>query len=308
MKAALAAIHEELKRLRNTGTKQVFVSEAAWTTLTESAPRPAGDGSAQSDTSRPRAAADASTRTPAASLPVAPSKSTRKETSQRETSKTRPIPESPPSVQIPAGDPATRLEKLKKQVEACPVCNERLEPDGKIVFGAGSPEAELLFCGEAPGAEEAACGEPFVGKAGHKLDQIIKAMGLDRESVYIANILKWRPEHDKSFGNRPPTPEEMRFCLPYLHAQIEIIQPKVVVALGKTAVDGLLGHDPARKMGRIRGVWHSFSDIPLMVTFHPSYILRNDTLKTKRRVWEDMLAVMEQLSLPISEKQRRYFL
>jgi len=110
------------------------------------------------------------------------------------------------------------------------------------------------------------------------------------------------------FGNRPPTQEEMEVCLPYLKAQIEIVQPKVIVALGATAVSGLLGADPKRRMGDVRGKWLEFEGTPLMITFHPSYLLRNDTLKTKRMVWEDMMSVMEKIGMPISDKQQQFFL
>ena len=117
---------------------------------------------------------------------------------------------------------------------ACEVCKEHLIDDGKIVFGNGSPQADVLFCGEAPNADEAQAGEASAGKSGQLLTKIISAMGLSSENVFITNIVKWRPEHDKPYGNRPPTLEEMRFCLPYLKAQIKIIQPKVIVALGNT--------------------------------------------------------------------------
>lgn len=132
-------------------------------------------------------------------------------------------------------------------------------------------------------------------------------MGLKREDVYISNIMNWRPEVSTPFGNRPPTQEEMTFCLPYLKAQLEIVQPKVIVALGATAVNGLLGANKNRKMGDVRGQWFEFQNLPLMITFHPSYLLRNDTLRTKRLVWEDMLKVMERLNLSISNKQRAFF-
>ena len=191
---------------------------------------------------------------------------------------------------------------------ACEVCKEHLSDDGKIVFGTGSAQADIFFCGEAPDADEEREGKAFIGKPGQLLTKITKAMGLSSENVYTTNILKWRPEHDKPYGNRPPTLDEMRFCLPYLKAQIKIIQPKVIVALGNTTVSGLLGHDPARKMGATRGTWDQFENIPLMISFHPAYLLRNGTLKTKRMVWEDMLQVMEKCSLEISNQQRGFFL
>jgi DNA polymerase len=133
-------------------------------------------------------------------------------------------------------------------------------------------------------------------------------MGLDRESVYMTNILKWRPEHDKPYGNRPPTQEEMNFCLPYLKAQIEIVQPKVIIGLGNATVPGLLGPDPSRKMASMRGTWQTFEGTPLIFTFQPAYLLFNDTMKTKRMAWEDMLKAMEKAGLPISEKQKGFFL
>jgi DNA polymerase len=167
--------------------------------------------------------------------------------------------------------------------------------------------AELMFVGEAPGADEDARGEPFVGAAGQLLTRIIQAMGLSRETVFIANILKCRPDTPgQTFGNRKPTPEEMCTCQPYLESQIDLIKPKVLVALGATAVEGLLGKTVG--ITRLRGQWRTFRGIPLMPTYHPAYLLRNESRAEKRKVWEDMLQVMERLALPISEKQRRYFL
>jgi DNA polymerase len=164
-----------------------------------------------------------------------------------------------------------------------------------------------MFVGEAPGADEDQQGEPFVGAAGQLLTRIIKTMGFERENVYIANILKCRPDTPgKLSGNRKPTAEEMETCLPYLLEQINLIRPKVIVALGATAIEGLLGKTDG--IGRLRGRFQEFRGIPLMPTFHPAYLLRNQALSEKRKVWEDMLKVMEKLALPITEKQRGYFL
>ena len=164
-----------------------------------------------------------------------------------------------------------------------------------------------MFVGEAPGWDEDRAGEPFVGKAGQLLTKIILAMGLQRDEVYIANILKCRPDTpNQRFGNRKPTSSEMSTCLPYLQAQIDIIQPKLLVALGATAVEGLLDFSPS--ITRIRGQWHEYRHVPLMPTYHPSYVLRRGIPQVKRQIWEDMLATMELLEMPISEKQRGYFL
>ena len=215
----------------------------------------------------------------------------------------------PTPFKLPDAPPSEKWSALRDIVLSDPVCNAHVKPGKKVVFGVGNLSAKIFFCGEAPGADEEIQGITFVGKAGQLLTKIISAMGLSREDVYIGNIMKWRPEMPTSRGNRPPTSEEMAYCLPYLKAQIDIVKPEVIVALGKTAVNGLLGEDPMRKMGAIRGKWEKFADADLMITYHPSFLLQyGNNMKTKRLVWEDMLAVMERVGLPISEKQRNYFL
>ena len=190
-------------------------------------------------------------------------------------------------------EPALSMESLRKT----------------MVFAVGNPQASLMFVGEAPGAEEEKLREPFVGPAGQKLTAIIKAMGLDRPKVYISNICKFRPAMDnQGSGNRKPTAEEMRACLPFVLTEIDLIKPQVIVALGATAAEGL---GIPGSVGGLRGKFHSTSGIPTMVTYHPSYLLREektgDGIRAKRAVWEDMLKVMEKLGLPISEKQRGFF-
>ena len=204
-------------------------------------------------------------------------------------------------------DQEQRLAALREKVLVCTKCAHLAEFRHSVVFGVGNPNAELMFVGEAPGADEDLRGEPFVGKAGELLTRIIETMGFTRGEVYIANVLKCRPDMPKgSSGNRPPTPEEMQTCLPYLRAQIEIIRPKVMVALGGVAMKGLFG--TSEPMKSLRGRWHSFGDIPVMATFHPSYLLRNQALSEKRKVWEDMLQVLERLQAPITQRQRNFFL
>jgi uracil-DNA glycosylase family 4 len=199
------------------------------------------------------------------------------------------------------------LASIRERVRGCTKCAHLASSRTQTVFGVGNPDAEIMFIGEAPGADEDQQGEPFVGRAGQLLTKIIKAMGFAREDVYIANILKCRPDIPAgSFGNRAPTPAEMQMCRPYLVEQINIIEPKVLVALGAVAVEGLLG---ARgTMRELRGRWHSYNGTPLMITYHPAYLLRNQSPSEKRKVWEDMLQVLERLEKPISEKQRNYFL
>jgi uracil-DNA glycosylase len=199
------------------------------------------------------------------------------------------------------------LEELRTAVLACQKCAHLVAFRHTVVFGVGNPQAELMFVGEAPGAEEDIQGEPFVGRAGELLTKIIQTMGYQRSEVYIANVLKCRPDLPPgASGNRQPTLTEMQTCLPYLRQQIEMIRPKVMVALGGIAMRGLFG--TAEPMKQLRGRWHAFNSIPVMATFHPSYLLRNQALSEKRKVWEDMLQVLERLGQPISEKQRNYFL
>ncbi len=199
------------------------------------------------------------------------------------------------------------LAAVQTRVSACIKCPNLASSRTQTVFGVGNPDAEIMFIGEAPGADEDAQGEPFVGRAGQLLTKIIKAMGFAREEVYIANILKCRPDVPAgSFGNRPPTPREMQTCRPYLMEQIDIIKPKVIVALGAVAVEGLLG--TRAPMRELRGRWDSFNGTPLMITYHPAYLLRNQSPSEKRKVWEDMMLVLERLDKLISEKQRNYFL
>lgn len=214
----------------------------------------------------------------------------------------------PKPFKLPQGGKRERWEALRDIVLGDEICAQHLRPGKKIVFGVGNLDADIFFCGEAPGADEEIQGEPFVGKAGQLLTKIIAAMGLGRESVYIGNIMNWRPELPTRTGNRPPTQEEMAYCLPYLKAQIEIVRPKVIVALGMTAVNGLLGYDPSRRMGKIRGTWQDFEGAKLMITYHPSFLLQYASAEKKRQVWEDMLSVMECVGLPVSPKQRGYFL
>jgi DNA polymerase len=204
------------------------------------------------------------------------------------------------------GDPKREaaFADLRKRALACVKCPHLASSRKNVVFGVGNIYAELMFVGEAPGADEDLQAEPFVGKAGQLLTKIIEAMGLRRDSVYIANILKCRPDTPgQAFGNRKPTPEEMQTCIPFLHEQIDLIKPKVLVGLGGTAIEGLLGKTGINK---VRGAWQIYRGTPLMPTFHPAYLLR--TPGDKRKVWEDMLLVMEKLGLPISDKQRNYFL
>jgi DNA polymerase len=213
----------------------------------------------------------------------------------------------PPALELSPDAKAAAFAELRTRAMACVKCPHLASSRRNVVFGVGSPDATLMFVGEAPGADEDEQGEPFVGKAGQLLTKIIQTMGLSRQTVYIGNILKCRPDTPgQSAGNRKPKPEEMATCIPYLHEQIDLIKPKVIVALGATAVEGLLGKTIG--ITKLRGQWQTYRGTPLMPTYHPAYLLRNQALSEKRKVWEDMLAVMEKMGLPVTEKQQGYFL
>lgn len=233
-----------------------------------------------------------------------------------------PQPVVPPAASPPAASPgtaatvskATHLAQLALQAEDCQRARDLGTLRDVMVFATGSPDAEIMFIGEAPGAEEEKQREPFVGPAGQLLTKIIQAMGLRRSDVYISNICKFRPKIDdgnsQGTRNRAPTLGEMLSCQPFILAEINIVKPRIIIALGATASTGL-GIEGT--VGKLRGSVSEWRGTPLVVTYHPSYLLRREQedgggLREKRLVWEDMMRVMETIGLPISEKQRGYFL
>lgn len=207
--------------------------------------------------------------------------------------KPRPAPKSPGPASL-QGDASVladlgqlgmpELTELVSQCERCQLCREGRT---QTVFGVGDPQADLMFIGEGPGADEDRQGIPFVGRAGKLLTKIIEAMGLAREQVYIANIVKCRPP-----GNRNPDKDEAAACLPYLQRQIQLIQPRIIVTLGATPMLYLLG---LKGIMKLRGQWQSYQGVAVMPTLHPAYLLRNPP--AKREVWEDMQLVMRELGL-----------
>ncbi len=227
--------------------------------------------------------------------------------SEKKSEKTFP---KPPKIEIKsAGTKAEKMAEIHAQILADPGCRANLKPGAKLVFGAGNFDSPVVFLGEAPGSEEESAGTPFVGVAGEHLTKIILATGLSRERVFVENLVKWRLAADSAHGNRAPTSAEMAYCLPFFEAEISVIAPKVIVSLGLAATSALLGEAiSSRKMSEIRGKEFEFRGVPVIPTFHPSYLLRNNTLKSKRLVWEDFMEMMKKISLPISEKQKRFFL
>lgn len=206
----------------------------------------------------------------------------------------------PASTAEPA-DNASLWSALRQEVLRCTRCSLHATRTQGVV-GVGNPRAEWMVIGEAPGAEEDRRGEPFVGRAGQLLDAMLRAIGLDRtQNVYIANVLKSRPPN-----NRDPRPEEVAACLPYLQRQIELVKPRLLLAVGRIAAQNLLGTEES--LSRLRGRVHSFGELntPLVVTYHPAYLLRNPA--DKRKAWEDLKfarSVFRQLTAGVSEDGHR---
>lgn len=302
MASELACIAEELRRLQQEGVDRVFVDEATLALL------PSGR-SAQAEVRTPKSGAATGTIN---LIDESPTETPRGSGSAQAPESVSPIAPAglpaPPDIVLPEGDPDAQMAWLRERILQCEVCQSQRFEDEPIVLGRGPVTADLLFCGHAPGQDEIAAGEPFAGEVGTLLTKMIQAMQLSRDAVYLTDIVKWRPYQTPSLATRLPSREEMQFCLPYLRAEIEIIRPKVVVAMGNTAVTGLLALDPDKKFASLRGQWREFAGIPMMITFHPAYLHNNGTRQTKRTAWEDCLQVMEKAGLPISEKQRGYFL
>jgi DNA polymerase len=190
-------------------------------------------------------------------------------------------------------DPVQALRLIREDLGECTRCRLHKQGRKQIVFGVGNPKAELMFIGEAPGADEDQQGEPFVGRAGKLLNNMIKAMGLQREDVYIANIIKCRPP-----GNRTPERDECETCSPFLMRQIAVIKPKVIVALGAVAAKTLLAINAP--MSEFRGRWFDFRSTKLAVTYHPAFLLRDP--RQKKETWKDLQMVMKELGMAIPAK------
>ncbi len=201
---------------------------------------------------------------------------------------------------VPVKDRPSLLRAIREDIGDCTRCKLHKQGRKQIVFGVGNPNAELMFVGEAPGADEDEQGEPFVGRAGQLLNKMIEAMGLRREDVYIANIIKCRPP-----GNRTPERDECETCSPFLMRQINVIKPKAIVALGAVAAKNLLGVNAS--MAELRGQWYDFSaprvpgeteppvEVKLAVTYHPAFLLRDP--RQKKEAWKDLQMVMKYLGL-----------
>jgi uracil-DNA glycosylase family 4 len=312
---ALDALLSELRRQKSEGVRLVSVSaeslqalralSGAPTTPAAPAPRPV----AAAPSPVPVPVRRDVPPTPAAAAPVpkpAPVPRPVVRPAAQSTIVTAPPVGDPPVFTLPEGSKAERMRALVELIENCAETRRHLEPGHRPVIGHGALDAKVFLIGEAPILEEAEAGQPFAGASGEILRKILKAADLRDEDVYFAPLMTWRPEPPTKFGKRPPNAREVAFSLPYLRAQVDIVRPQVVIALGAQALEALI--PGVHKITSARGVWREFAGIPLMPTFHPNYILHNSSLSTKRAAWEDFLQVMEKLGLPISEKQRGFFL
>ena len=291
---AIDALLEELYRQKAAGVKRVSVSDESVALLKELA----------------GAAAVSATPKPAAPVAMAPATKpvVRPATPVTKNEGTiivsHPLPE-PPVIKLPSGTKAEQLLWLQKTIEACEVTQKHLEGK-KALLGHGSETAKVFFVGEAPALEEVEANRSFVGPAGELLSKIISATGLTEKECYFANLMTWRPKPPTAFGKRPPNASEVAFNRPYLLAQIEIIKPQIIVAVGAQAF-GALTHSTTPIM-QIRGQWQKVDGLEVLPTLHPNYLLHSPSLSNKRLVWEDFMQIMTKLGMPISDKQKAYFL
>jgi uracil-DNA glycosylase family 4 len=223
--------------------------------------------------------------------------------------KSSPVPPPPGRpLALVEGSKAERLAELRRQAEQWHAARALGTLRETLVFSEGNPDARLMLMGEAPTYEDERCGRPFSGPAGQKLGEILKAMGLSRDETYISYMVKFRPAMpNQSINNRKASAEEIQAFLPLMLAEIEVVKPVCMVSLGAGPAEGLLGIRGA--VPELRATWHDCAGTPLRVTYPPGHLLQSTGgSQVKRLLWEDMLAVMERLGLPISAKQRSYFL
>jgi DNA polymerase len=203
-----------------------------------------------------------------------------------------PLFDQPAGAELPLEQRRHQLALLAEKVAACPRCPELVATRKQTVFADGHPGVELCLIGEAPGADEDEQGLPFVGAAGQLLNRILAACNLQREDVYICNVIKCRPPR-----NRTPMPNEIANCREYLERQLELVQPKFICTLGTSAAQGLLG--TTQSLGKLRGRFHDYRGIPVLCTYHPAYLLPHRNPAKKKDVWEDMKVLMARMGRPV---------
>ncbi len=294
---ALDILLEELKRQKAAGVRRVSISDESLASLKALVGAPAAPTPvAAAAPAQPVAAPVPVAARPVSSAPVAPRPAV--------VVAAPPIPDAP-IFTLPAGTKAERMQALKQLVDACVETKKHLAGAHRPLLGQGSLDAKVVFVGEAPSLEEMDAGKALAGASGELLQKILGAAAISASDYYLAPVMVWRPEPPTQYGKRPPTARELAFNLPYLRAQIDVVAPRIVVALGAQAFEALHGRTPS--ITQARGQWFDLSGVPLMPTYHPNYLLHNPSASAKRAVWEDFLLAMEKLGLPISEKQRAFF-
>ena len=292
---ALDILLEELKRQKAAGLRRVSVSDEAVATLKALAGAPVVKP-APAAVAKPSAVDAAAVDRPSPPLLVA---------AKPAVVATTPVIADAPIFTLPAGTKAERMQALRQLVDACVETKKHLTGSHRALLGHGSLDAKVVFVGEAPSLEEMEAGQAFAGASGELLQKILGAAAISPADYYLSPVMVWRPEPPTQYGKRPPTSREIAFNLPYLRAQIDVVAPRIVVALGAQAFEALHGRTPS--ITQARGQWFDLSGVPLMPTYHPNYLLHNPSASAKRAVWEDFLLAMEKLGLPISEKQRGFF-
>jgi DNA polymerase len=293
---ALDILLEELKRQKAAGVRRVSITADSLTALKALAGTPA----APAAQATPPPAKPAAAPSPAPARPVVPVSAAPKPA----VVSAAPMPDAP-IFTLAAGTKAERLQALRQLVDACAETKKHLTGSHRALLGHGSADAKVVFVGEAPSLEEMDAGQAFAGASGELLQKILGAAAISPADYYLAPVMVWRPEPPTQYGKRPPTARELAFNLPYLRAQIDVVAPRIVVALGAQAFEALHGRTPS--ITQARGQWFDLAGVPLMPTYHPNYLLHNPSAAAKRAVWEDFLLVMAKLGLPISEKQRGFF-
>jgi DNA polymerase len=295
---ALDILLEELKRQKAAGVRRVSITADSLTVLKSLAGAPVAPAAAASAPSVRPAAVAGSTPARLAVAPVVPA------APKPAVVSAAPMPDAP-IFTLAAGTKAERLQALRQLVDACAETKKHLTASHRALLGHGSADAKVVFVGEAPSLEEMEAGQAFAGASGELLQKILGAAAISPADYYLAPVMVWRPEPPTQYGKRPPTARELAFNLPYLRAQIDVVAPRIVVALGAQAFEALHGRTPS--ITQARGQWFDLAGVPLMPTYHPNYLLHNPSAAAKRAVWEDFLLVMAKLGLPISEKQRGFF-
>jgi DNA polymerase len=297
---ALDILLEELKRQKAAGLRRVSISDASLATLkTLAGAAPAASAPAAAAKQAPlsgdiRPSAPAAAIRPVIPVAVKPT-----------VVATTPVIADAPIFTLPAGTKAERMQALRQLVDACVETKKHLTGSHRALLGHGSLDAKIVFVGDAPSLEEMEEGKVFSGASGELLQKILAAAAISPADYYLASAMVWRPEPPTQYGKRPPNARELAFNLPYLRAQIDVVAPRVVVALGAHAFEAL--HGRTQSITQARGQWFDLSGVPLLATFHPNYLLHTPSASAKRTVWEDFLQLMEKLGLPISEKQRGFF-